>query len=128
MTMRRTLFLLLSLLHLSLATTAVNAAPVGSDLERACSRALREGFTSEPGAACIWYGTPCACDKAAAETPRPRSCAPANLDDATRARVLLDGFAAHPELRAAPVQDAADSILSERFPCAESAEQPPRRE
>jgi hypothetical protein len=120
-TMRILLFFLL------LPLTA-GAAPVGADLERACTAALRQGFNSEPGAACIWYGTPCACDKVSDATARPRSCPPANLDDATRARALLTGFAAHPELRLVPVPEAADRILAERYPCTESTEQQPPRE
>ncbi|MCC6202480.1 MAG: hypothetical protein IT494_05700 [Gammaproteobacteria bacterium] len=114
----------LSLISLTLVSLPAPAAPTGADLERACSAALRDGFSTGPGLACLWYGTPCACDKSASLTARPQSCPPPNLDERIRAQVLIDGFAARPELRESPVEDAVATLFAERFPCTESTAKP----
>lgn len=118
----------LPLLLLTCCSLPAPATPTGADLERACAAALREGFSTGPGLACLWYGTPCACDKSASSADRPQSCPPPNLDEKKRAQVLIDGFAARPDLRQAPVENAAATLFAERFPCADTTAKPPSTE
>lgn len=114
------MFRFMSLPILLLLTTPVAAVITGSELELACTTALREGFKGISGQVCGWYATPCACDLATSEQERPRVCLPEGSDERTRARVVVVGIAARPELRTESAQNAADRILVERYPCAEA--------
>jgi len=86
----------------------------GARLVDACETALASGFTHTEGMVCHWYVTPCDCYH---DDDVPDVCLPADAGEETLAITVINGIRQDPELLQQPAVVAANTVLSELYPC-----------
>ena len=109
-------------LNLVLAVAAYAESPIGAqapsaaELKRACENYLRDkGYNTVSDMLCLWYVMPCACEST--KEHLPRVCLPYNLGEEDAIATVLSGLEQKPELLEQEAAFAANSILSQHYPC-----------